>query len=444
MKKNKIFAVLTTSALLLAACSNGDNASDSGQKDGNQKNEQSSNKSGNSQSDALKKNNDKNTNENKVEYPKDGVKGIYVTSNSTQGKKMDELVKFIKDSNLNTMVIDVKDDTGNITMKLNTGNKQVDKNTLDIVDGKKLLKKLHDNNIYPIARIVTFKDTKLANEHPEWTFKNSDGSVWTNGKGDSFVNPFMKEVWKYDIDVAKAAAKAGFQDIQFDYVRFPEGFENQADSLTYNKGEYKNSQMSSGDQRVDTITKFLEYANKELKPMGVNVSADVFGYSALVENAPGIGQSFPKISKNVDAISSMIYPSHWSNGDFGLQAPDTEPYKTVNRYIQKENSLLDTLGKDKPISRPWIQDFTASYLGAGNYIDYDAKAISEEVQALKDNGVNEFLLWNAGNDYTEGVNYNPKKGNAKEQDPEGVEQTNNKDDQHSDNQDNEQADNKNK
>ncbi|MDS3911481.1 MULTISPECIES: putative glycoside hydrolase [Staphylococcus] len=444
MKKNKIFAVLTTSALLLAACSNGDNASDSGQKDGNQKNEQSSNQSGNSQSDALKKNNDKNTNENKVEYPKDGVKGIYVTSNSTQGAKMDELVKFIKDSNLNTMVIDVKDDTGNITMKLNTGNKQVDKNTLDIVDGKKLLKKLHDNNIYPIARIVTFKDTKLANEHPEWTFRNSDGSVWTNGKGDSFVNPFMKEVWKYDIDVAKAAAKAGFQDIQFDYVRFPEGFENQADSLTYNKGEYKNSKMSSGDQRVDTITKFLEYANKELKPMGVNVSADVFGYSALVENAPGIGQSFPKISKNVDAISSMIYPSHWSNGDFGLQAPDTEPYKTVNRYIQKENSLLDTLGKDKPISRPWIQDFTASYLGAGNYIEYDAKAISEEVQALKDNGVNEFLLWNAGNDYTEGVNYNPKKGNAKEQDPEGVEQTKNKDDQHSDSQDNEQADNKNK
>lgn len=444
MKKNKIFAVLTTSALLLAACSNGDNASDSGQKDGNQKNEQSSNQSGNSQSDALKKSNDKNTNENKVDYPKDGVKGIYVTSNSTQGKKMDELVKFIKDSNLNTMVIDVKDDTGNITMKLNTGNKQVDKNTLDIVDGKKLLKKLHDNNIYPIARIVTFKDTKLANEHPEWTFRNSDGSVWTNGKGDSFVNPFMKEVWKYDIDVAKAAAKAGFQDIQFDYVRFPEGFENQADSLTYNKGEYKNSKMSSGDQRVDTITKFLEYANKELKPMGVNVSADVFGYSALVENAPGIGQSFPKISKNVDAISSMIYPSHWSNGDFGLQAPDTEPYKTVNRYIQKENSLLDTLGKDKPISRPWIQDFTASYLGAGNYIEYDAKAISEEVQALKDNGVNEFLLWNAGNDYTEGVNYNPKKGNAKEQDPEGVEQTKNKDDQHSDSQDNEQADNKNK
>lgn len=428
MKKNKIFAVLTTSALLLAACSNGDNSSSSGQKGDSQKNEQT-----NSQSEKLKKNNDKNKNENKVDYPKDGVKGIYVTSNSTEGDKIDELIKFIKDSKLNTMVIDVKDDEGNITMKLNTGNKQVDKNTLDIVDGKKLLKKLHNNNIYPIARIVTFKDTKLAEEHPEWSFKESDGSVWTNGKGDSFINPFMKEVWDYDITVAKAAAKAGFQDIQFDYVRFPEGFENEADSITYSKGDYKNSKLSSGDQRVDTITKFLEHANKELKPMGVNVSADVFGYSALVKNAPGIGQSFPKMSENVDAISSMIYPSHWSNGDFGLDAPDTEPYKTVNRYIQKENSLLDSLGKKKPISRPWIQDFTASYLGDGNYIDYDAKAVSEQVQALKDNGVNEFLLWNAGNEYTEGANYNPKKGSAKERDPEGVEQDTKQQDNKDDN-----------
>lgn len=148
----------------------------------------------------------------------------------------------------------------------------------------------------------------------------------------------------------------------------------------------------------------------------MKISADVFGYSALVKNAPGIGQSFPKISKNVDAISSMIYPSHWSPGDFGLEAPDTEPYKTINRYIQKENSILDSLGKQKPISRPWIQDFTASYLGEGKYKEYDAKALSDQVQALKDNGVNEFLLWNAGNDYTEGANFNPEKGKNQDKD----------------------------
>ncbi|AGZ25411.1 MULTISPECIES: putative glycoside hydrolase [Staphylococcus] len=394
MKQKKIWITLAASALIITGCSSGHE----NDKSKDNKAEQTANQ------------------RNKVAYPKDGVKGIYVTSNSTQGDKIDQLIKYVKDAKLNAMVIDVKDDEGNVTMKFNTGNKLIDKNSMDIADAKPLLKKLKDNDIYPIARIVTFKDTKLAKEHPEWSYKEKDGSVWQNGKGDSFVNPFVKDVWKYNVSISKEAAKAGFQDIQYDYVRFPEGFENEADQLDYDKGDYKNSKLSKGDQRVDAVTSYLEYARKELKPYNVKISADVFGYSALVKNAPGIGQSFPKISKNVDAISSMIYPSHWSPGDFGLEAPDTEPYKTVNRYIQKENSILDSLGKQKPISRPWIQDFTASYLGEGKYKEYDAKALSDQVQALKDNGVNEFLLWNAGNDYTKGANFNPEKGKNQDKD----------------------------
>ena len=394
MKQKKIWITLAASALIITGCSSGHE----NDKSKDNKAEQTANQ------------------RNKVAYPKDGVKGIYVTSNSTQGDKIDQLIKYVKDAKLNAMVIDVKDDEGNVTMKFNTGNKLIDKNTMDIADAKPLLKKLKDNDIYPIARIVTFKDTKLAKEHPEWSYKEKDGSVWQNGKGDSFVNPFVKDVWKYNVSISKEAAKAGFQDIQYDYVRFPEGFENEADQLDYDKGDYKNSKLSKGDQRVDAVTSYLEYARKELKPYNVKISADVFGYSALVKNAPGIGQSFPKISKNIDAISSMIYPSHWSPGDFGLEAPDTEPYKTVNRYIQKENNILDSLGKQKPISRPWIQDFTASYLGEGNYKEYDAKALSDQVQALKDNGVNEFLLWNAGNDYTKGANFNPEKGKNQDKD----------------------------
>ena len=394
MKQKKIWITLAASALIITGCSSGHEKD----KSKDNKAEQTANQ------------------RNKVAYPKDGVKGIYVTSNSTQGDKIDQLIKYVKDAKLNAMVIDVKDDEGNVTMKFNTGNKLIDKNSMDIADAKPLLKKLKDNDIYPVARIVTFKDTKLAKEHPEWSYKEKDGSVWQNGKGDSFVNPFVKDVWKYNVSISKEAAKAGFQDIQYDYVRFPEGFENEADQLDYDKGDYRNSKLSKGDQRVDAVTSYLEYARKELKPYNVKISADVFGYSALVKNAPGIGQSFPKISKNVDAISSMIYPSHWSPGDFGLEAPDTEPYKTINRYIQKENSILDSLGKQKPISRPWIQDFTASYLGEGKYKEYDAKALSDQVQALKDNGVNEFLLWNAGNDYTEGANFNPEKGKNQDKD----------------------------
>lgn len=188
MNHKKLWVTLAASSIIIAGCSNGSNNGNNDNKDTN-KSEQTANQ------------------KNKVAYPKDGVKGIYVTSNSTQGEKIDQLIKYVKDAKLNAMVIDVKDDEGNVTMKFNTGNKLIDKNTMDIAEAKPLLKKLKDNDIYPIARIVTFKDTKLAKEHPEWSFKEKDGSVWKNGKGESFVNPFVKDVWKYNVNISKAAAK---------------------------------------------------------------------------------------------------------------------------------------------------------------------------------------------------------------------------------------------
>lgn len=183
--------------------------------------------------------------------------------------------------------------------------------------------------------------------------------------------------------------------------------------MTYDKGNYKNSKLSDVDQRVDTISQFLKTARKALKPYGAEVSADVFGYAAMVEEAPGIGQSFPKIAENTDAISSMIYPSHWSPGDFGLEAPDKEPYEAVDHYLDKETAVLNKLGDKKPKSRPWLQDFTARYLGEGKYMEYDSKAVEAQVQALKDHGINEYLLWNAGNDYSKGVDYTPEADKEK-------------------------------
>lgn len=402
-----ILRSLCASLLLLSACSNKDN------------NETTKNTKSQSQKehsiDRQLNNADKKSGKpfSNVAYPNDGVKGIYVTANSTKGEKFEELTNFIDQTDLNAMVIDVKDDNGNITINFNTGDKLIDNNSINIVDAKPLLKKMGKKNIYPIARIVTFKDTKLAEKHPEWSFKNPDGSVWENGGGDKFVNPFMKEVWKYNIDISKQAAKAGFKDIQYDYVRFPEEFEGVEKNLTYNKEDYKDSKLNEVDQRVDTITQFLRTARHELTDYDVKVSADVFGYAAMVEEAPGIGQSFQKISKNVDAISSMIYPSHWSSGDFGIKSPDLEPYNTIDQYLDKETAILNELGKDKPKSRPWLQDFTASYLGAGNYKVYDKQAIEEQIQSLADHGINEFLLWNAPNDYTQGINYNLKPNKDK-------------------------------
>lgn len=325
------------------------------------------------------------------------VKGVYVTAYSAGGSRMDQLINLIDDTELNAMVIDIKDDEGYITYK--TDNPKL----LELGDSQPFIKDIHQlidrlekHDIYPIARVVVFKDTILAKKNPELSFRKSDGTVWKNGGGDSFVNPYEREVWEYNLEIAKEAAKLGFKEIQFDYVRFPEGFEKRADSLKYTKTE---------QSRVDVVADFVQYAREELAPMGIRVSVDIFGYAASVPAAEGIGQDFVKISKNVDVISPMVYPSHYSAGWYGSQTPDKAPYQVIKGSMEDTHKKLDELGEKKPIIRPWIQDFTASWLGSGNYTKYGKFEIEEQIRALKDTNVDEYLLWNASNRYTEGVDH---------------------------------------
>jgi len=330
-----------------------------------------------------------------VDAPK--VKGIYVTAYSAGGSRMTQLIDLMDTTELNAMVIDIKDDEGYITYKTDNPKLQkLGKSQPFIKDIHQLMKRLEKHDIYPIARVVVFKDTILAKKNPELSFRKGDGTVWTNGGGDSFVNPYSKEVWDYNIEIAKEAAKLGFKEIQFDYVRFPEGFEKRADSLKYVKTE---------QSRVDVVSDFVQYAREELAPLGIRVSVDIFGYAASVPAAEGIGQDFVKISNNVDIISPMVYPSHYTTGWFGAEVPDKAPYQTIKGSMEDTHKKLKELGDNKPIIRPWIQDFTASWLGKGNYIKYGKKQIEEQIRALKDTGVDEYLLWNASNRYTEGVKY---------------------------------------
>lgn len=339
-----------------------------------------------------------------IAYPEDGVKGIYLTGHSAGGARLADLTKLLNDTELNAMVIDVKDDFGDMTFDLKSDNPLIKENTQNYVsDPAQMMKHMEEHQIYPIARVVVFKDTRLAEARPELSFTHEDGSVWKNGRGESFVNPFSQEVWEYNVEIAKQAAKMGFKEIQFDYVRFPEGFETRSDELNYTYGDYQEKGLDDIQQRVEAVTDFVKYAKKELEPYGVEVSVDIFGYSATVPEAPGIGQNFSKISENVDVISSMIYPSHWGSY-FGIAKPDLEPYKLVSEYMKVENDVLGKLDTP-PQSRPWLQDFTASYLGAGNYREYGPAEIEAQIKALKEAGVNEFLLWDAGNTYTRGVNY---------------------------------------
>lgn len=335
----------------------------------------------------------------KVDPQKDApvIKGIYSTAYSAGGAKLPELLKLLDDTELNSMVIDIKDDVGYITYPTdNPVLKKLGSPKPFIKDIHKLMETLKEHQVYPIARIVVFKDTLLAKKQPELSFIKPDGTVWANGKKDSFVNPYKKEVWDYNIEVAKEAIKLGFKEIQFDYVRFPEGFEKKADTLKFYKTK---------ESRVDVVSEFVKYAREQLTSLGARVSVDIFGYAAAVPAAEGIGQDFVKISQNVDVISPMVYPSHYTTGWYGSKAPDKAPYQTINGSMIDTHKKLDPIGELKPIIRPWIQDFTASWLGKGNYIKYGKHEVEEQIRALKANGVEEFLLWNAGNRYSPGVDY---------------------------------------
>lgn len=335
------------------------------------------------------------------EYP-DAVRGIYVTGHSAGGERFNTLIDLLDKTDLNSMVIDIKDDYGNITFIPEEDSPFRSISKPYIKDPAAMMKRLEEHKIYPIARIVVFKDSTLAQNRPDLSF-TENGKVWKNRRGESFVNPFLKEVWDYNVAIAEKAVKLGFKEIQFDYVRFPEGFERRDEVLTYSTGDYQDNERNNVQKRVDAVSDFVAYAREKLSQYDVDVSVDIFGYSATITEAPGIGQNFSRISENVDVISSMIYPSHWTSY-FGIAKPDLHPYELVSAYAKVENEVLGKLA-NRPTSRPWLQDFTASYLGAGNYKVYGKEEVEAQIKALYENGITEFLLWNAGNRYTQNVNY---------------------------------------
>lgn len=325
------------------------------------------------------------------------IKGIYVTAHSAGGARMESLLKLVDGTELNSMVIDIKDDNGYITYPTTTPELlEVGKPQRFIGNISTLMASLKKHDIYPIARIVVFKDTVLARKKPELSFLHQNGTIWKNNRGESFVNPYRKEVWDYNVAVAKEAARLGFKEIQFDYVRFPEGFEKKADSLTFSKSELS---------RVDAVAGFVKFAREQLEPLGVRVSVDIFGYAASVSAAEGIGQDFVKISNDVHVISPMIYPSHYSTGWFKQKYPDLSPYAVIKGAMVDTHKKLEGTAELKPIIRPWIQDFTASWLGKGHFMKYGKAEVEAQIKALHDSGVTEYLLWNAGNKYSPNVVY---------------------------------------
>jgi len=322
------------------------------------------------------------------------VRGLYVSAHSVALKgRLDELIELAKKNNINAFVIDVKGDYGELTFpmseSINKYTKSANKNPI-IKEIEPVIKKLKDNGIYTIARIVSFKDTIYAKENPDKIIVYKDGGkAFTNSDGLVWVSAYDKNLWEYNVTVAKEAAKAGFNEIQFDYVRFPASNGGKLDKVL----NYRNTDNMT---KAEAIQKYLNYAKKELSPYNVYISADIYGQVGTSSDDMSLGQFWEAVSSEVDYVSPMMYPSHYGKGVYGLEIPDANPYKTIY-HSTKDSINRNNIISSPAIIRPWIQAFTATWVKG--HIHYGSKEVKEQIKAMKDLGVDEYILWSATNRY---------------------------------------------
>ncbi len=322
------------------------------------------------------------------------VKGVYVTAYvaGTQSA-IDDIIQHIDETEVNAVVIDVKDDSGRVTfaMDMPMVNELGSVSTF-IPDIDSLMAKLKEHNIYTIARIVAFRDPYLPEQRPDLALQLEDGTVYRDKQNLAWINPYKTEVWDYLIEVAKGAHEAGFDEVQFDYIRFCT--EGGVKDVVYDEEDTK------GRGKTEIITEFVKYAYEQLSEEGVYMAADVFG--TIIGggiDSDNVGQSYGEMAQSLDYICPMIYPSHYADGNFGIEHPDTQPYDTILAALKKSKADLANYGDegDLAVVRPWLQDFTASYLA--NYITYGDAEVRAEIQAVYDAGYDEWLLWSAANKY---------------------------------------------
>lgn len=395
-----------------------------------------------------------------AERPK--VRGIYVTGPMAGTANMDSLIGLVERTELNAMVIDIKNDEGYVTCDMDVPLVQeIGSIKRYIRDAEGLVQKCREKGIYLIARIVAFRDPLLAEAKPEWSLHNADGTVFRDKSGLAWLNPYEQEVWEYLVQVAEGAVDLGFDEVQFDYIRF---------STDSGMKNVDFGAAAEEQEKTEVIAAFAAYAAQRLHEKGAAVSADVYGI--VIDSAVDqqiVGQDYLALAQQLDYLSPMVYPSHYGAYNYDIPIPDAQPYDTVLAAMQAskkvlagvlvaeaeeeaENTVsgnsvsgnsvsgndgayggaeadssagqavengggewtaeeiaalspLDTVRADV---RPWLQDFTATWVKG--HIAYGPEQIREQIQAVYDAGYEEWILWNAANRYTEGGLYGADEG----------------------------------
>jgi len=333
---------------------------------------------------------------NRVPRP-DSVRALYVNAWAAGSRsRMADLIRIADETEINAFIIDIKESDTYLAYKPTAiplareiGADQRPATTWLPA----LVDTLQAHGIYSIARIVVFKDRKLAERKPELAIRHVNGGVWRDNKGGAWVNPYDERVWAYNVAIAREALAMGFSELQWDYVRFPDVTDRMRAVIAY--------PGSNGVSRADNIRNFLLYSKKELQDFQVPVAADVFGLVTHVPDDLGIGQQWEKVITVADVVLPMVYPSHYYTGLYGFQRPHANPYETVlmaaTDAVERTRWMQDSAQATVGEVMPWLEAMSIRGLR------YGPAELREQIHATYDAGLKSWALWNPATRYSEFV-----------------------------------------
>jgi hypothetical protein len=319
----------------------------------------------------------------------DHVRALYVNAWAFGGSRFRELIRLADATEINALVVDLKDDTGYLTYDSHVPTAVAIGATrqLRAPDTEARVREMLAHGIYPIARIVVAKDPLLAERKPAWAIQTQAGGLWRDRRGTAWVDAFNDSVWIYAAQLAAEAVRMGFAEVQFDYVRFPDEPRDRMASAVF-------PGRRGGETTRDGVRRNVRMLQARMRAMHVPMTLDVFGMTTVMTGDMGIGQVWEDLAGASDVLLPMVYPSHYAPGMYGAPSPNAEPYLVVRRAL--EDGLRRNAPLDHPASiRPYLQAFT---LGAPRYT---ADHVRAQIQAAADVGIHSWVLWNPRSDYRE-------------------------------------------
>ncbi|MDH4130494.1 MAG: putative glycoside hydrolase [Gemmatimonadota bacterium] len=320
--------------------------------------------------------------------PPTPVRALYVNAWAFGGSRFRELLSLADTTEVNSLVIDVKDDTGYLTYRSEVPTAiSIGANTqIRARDAAERLRQLHLKGIHPIARIVVAKDPLLAARKASWSVQHRDGGLWRDRLDFAWVDAYNDSVWIYAAELAAEAVRLGFGEVQFDYVRFPDEPRARMATAVF-------PSRKAGESTRDGVRRGLAILRDRVRPLGVPYTIDVFGMTTNVEVDMGIGQVWEDLVTSADVVLPMVYPSHYYHAMYGVARPNSNPYRIVRGALEDGVRRSSRLAEAAAEIRPYLQAFT---LGAPRYTPEHVRA---QIRAASDVGIHGWVLWNPRSAY---------------------------------------------